>query len=77
MRELPKKIYLFLKGTVDVTPNTDIWSSDPFFMVLNSYDHNGWGVTKAISDDEAKGMTEKIAKDFYVTSLGLLGISAE
>lgn len=70
-------MYIFLKGTVDVTANVNAWSNDdPFLLVFNSEDHNGWGITKTISEDETKTMNKEKAKEFYLIALNLLGISA-
>lgn len=69
-------MYIFQNGTVDVTANSNAWSDDdPFLLVFNSEDHNGWGITKAISEDEAKAINEDKAQEFYLKALNLLGIN--
>lgn len=70
-------MYMFEKGTVDITANVNRWAADPpFLFVFASEDHNGWGITKAISENEVKEMNEDKAKEFYLIALNLLGISA-
>ena len=71
-------LYIFSKGTVDVTANRNAWSDDdPFLLAFHSEDHNGWGITKSISATEAKDMTKDKALAFYIKSLDLLGIANE
>jgi|GEM_PF-5993620 len=70
--------YIFPKGTVDISENRNTWSNDePFQLSFSSEDHNGWGITKAISKTEVEGITEDKVEAFYIEALNLLGIANE